>query len=428
MSADLPKSITFDDVAAGLSSTIKRDYSSKVITFCALILAKTANDQINIGFQSESAAGKTYIPLEVASYFPQEDIITIAGASPTAFFHEYGEWDEDRKVNVVNLEGKVLIFLDSPDYRLIEKLRSLLSHDKKRLIFKITDKSEKRGLRTKTVEIVGYPVVIYCSTKLNADEQEKTRLLLLSPEVDQDKLDESLKLIALKVSDRAKYEEMVRSAPGRKWLEELASRVWRSGFTEVRIPSDLFAQFVQREPRHKPRHQRDLPRIAALIKASALINFDLREAPPDGVLVANEEDVKAGFRLYDSVWVPNELGISPYVMDIYQKVFVPLFSAFDGVPRREIWRKHYEVYGRMPNSKRYETEIFPSLTTAGLVVFEADPNDKRRWMAYPPHPGTISFELSSDLQAKNDSQVRGVDSPSSGSLSVSQSVSQEELR
>jgi len=409
-----PNEITWEQIADALSLTIKKDNPSKVITFAALVLAKTEEDQINLGFQAESAAGKTYIPLEVASHFPQEDVVVIAGASPTAFFHEYGLWDDKRKVSVVNLEGKVLIFLDFPDYRLIEKLRPLLSHDRKTLTFKITDKREKQGLRTKTVEIVGFPIVIFCSTKLNPDEQEKTRLLLLSPGVDQEKLEASLKLIALKVADRSAYNALLESDPRRRWLEDLARKTWSSGIRKVKIESDLYSRFVQTEPRHKPRHQRDLPRVASLIKAHALINWQLRENLDDEAIVATEEDVDAGFSLYGEVSQANELGISPYVMRTYEDVVKPILSNA-GISRKEIYQAHYSAYGRTANQQWYEKEIFPALTTAGLIIEEADPEDRRRKLVYPPDQ-TMVIDVrnakpkaeSSQSRIDNHSGVRGV--------------------
>ena len=394
--------ITWKGIADALDVTIKEDYAPKVITFAAFVLAKTESDQVNIGFQAESSSGKTYIPLEVAGYFPPDDVNVIAGASPTAFFHEYGEWDAERKVSVVNMEGKVLVFLDSPDYRLVEKLRPLLSHDKKILTFKITDKSEKRGLRTKTVEIIGFPVVVFCSTKLNPDEQEKTRLLLISPGVGQEKLEASLRLVASKAADSAAYKRLVDSDPRRKWLKNLAHRSWNRGVTRVKIASDLYTRFAEQEPRHKPRHQRDLPRIASLIKAHAILNADQRELDEDGALLATAEDVEEGFALYGEVSLSNELGISPYVMGVYKDVIEPLLKA-DGLSRKDVYRNHYRTYGRMASQQWYEKEIFPTLVDAGLVMEEPDPADRRRKLLYPPDSTTINSG-----SQNNNSGVRGV--------------------
>jgi hypothetical protein len=407
---DVSRPVSWEDIADALSLTIKKDYASKVITFAAMLLTQTESDQINIGFQAESSAGKTYIPLEVGSYFPKDEVVTIAGASPTAFFHEYGQWDEERKVNVVNLEGKTLIFLDFPDYRLVEKLRPLLSHDKKVLTFKITDKNEKHGLRTKTVEIIGFPTVIFCSTKLNPDEQEKTRLLLLSPSIDQAKLEQSMKLVALKTCDPSAYKALIGSDPRRSFLEDLVKEVRSSHVTSVKIEGDLYGEFVKREPKHKPRHQRDLQRIGALIKAHALLNVARRERDGEGTLIATKEDVEAGFKLYGEVSQANELGVSPYVMGIYEEVIVPVISE-NGTTRRDIYQSHYSKRGTWPSTQWYEKEVFPALVAAGLIVEEPDQNDKRRKLVYPPDHTMVSSPVHDPepvLQPDNNSGMRGV--------------------
>jgi hypothetical protein len=74
---------------------------------------------------------KSYNALEVAAYIPGDIVRTIATASPTAFFHDAGTWDKDRRVLRVDLKQKILMFLDQPHYTLIERLRPLLSHDRR---------------------------------------------------------------------------------------------------------------------------------------------------------------------------------------------------------------------------------------------------------------------------------------------------------
>src|SRR5581483_7190617 len=128
---ELTKEITFQGVSAILS-TSKKDEAAKLITFCGMLLAQRNEDQLNLGFQSESSAGKSYIPIEVASYFPKEEVEILASASPTAFYHD-GRWDNEKKVLFRDLEHKNLIFLDQPHFQLLEKLRPLLSKDMKEL-------------------------------------------------------------------------------------------------------------------------------------------------------------------------------------------------------------------------------------------------------------------------------------------------------
>jgi len=146
---------TFEEIAEILGSTIRQDEPTKLILFCAGILTFTSEDQTNVLMSGESAGGKSYITLEVAAYFPSAIQIVVARASPTAFFHDRGTWDKEAKVIRVNLRQMLLIFLDQPHYTLLEMLRSLLSHDKRELLHKITDKSKRGEHRTKNVVVEG---------------------------------------------------------------------------------------------------------------------------------------------------------------------------------------------------------------------------------------------------------------------------------
>jgi hypothetical protein len=70
--ADLAVEVNWDKLAAILDTSIKKDRSSKLIDFCGFLLAQADEDQLNIGFQAESSAGKSYIPLELATYFQKK--------------------------------------------------------------------------------------------------------------------------------------------------------------------------------------------------------------------------------------------------------------------------------------------------------------------------------------------------------------------
>ncbi len=157
------KPIAAQELIDILGLTIKKDNENKLITFLCELSAYTENSQFNISFNAPSSTGKSYIPTEIARIFPEEDVIEIGYCSTTAFFHDVGEYDEVRKGYLVDLSRKILIFLDQPHTQLLERLRPLLSHDKKEMLLKITDKSQKFGLRTKTVLLRGFPSVIFCS-------------------------------------------------------------------------------------------------------------------------------------------------------------------------------------------------------------------------------------------------------------------------
>jgi hypothetical protein len=231
---DLTRELTWEELAVILNTSVKRDKAPKVISFCAMLLAQTNEDQLNIGYQSESSTGKSYIPIELSSYFPQNEISIIASASPTAFYHDSANsrWDNERKTQIVELQHKILIFLDQAHFQLLEKLRPMLSHDQKELRYMITDKSQRHGLKTKNIIIKGYPSVFFCSTKQDPDEQEKTRMILLSPSIDQEKLVESLELAALRKSNSEEYRRVIQQDPTRIWLQTRIRGI-RQGVSEM---------------------------------------------------------------------------------------------------------------------------------------------------------------------------------------------------
>jgi len=390
--AEVQRPTTFDEVAEVLGSTIRRDQAPKLILFSAGILNFTDEDQINTLMSGESAGGKSYTVLEVFSYFPSEVVRTIATASPTAFFHDHGVWDQERRVLVVDLKQKVITFLDQPHYTLLERLRPLLSHDKRELLYKITDKSKRGSLRTKNVLLIGYPTIIFCAARLSLDDQERTRVFILSPETSAEKLEESLRLAVVRVGDREVFRQWLESHPRRRWLKARVAAIQNAHIQDVVLPDQerIYERFLGSHSRLAPRHQRDLPRILALIKAHAMLNCWHREHPRPDAILANHDDIEAGFWLYSLVAKPNELGLSPQVYEIYESVIKPLLAQDGMVDRQTILAGYYQQYGRFLSEEKLRREILPALEASGLVMQAADPDDKRRMLVCTPHPPPIS--------------------------------------
>jgi len=419
------RKLTVDDLINVLGSTVKRDDENKIITFLSMLLTYTEEDQINLGFLAESSTGKSYIPLELSWYFPSEDIIKLGYASPTAFFHDYGvlmhregilvnfemkptkekvkedlefekdnpsreeieieykrqmrRWKELLKGSyyLVDLHQKIVIFLDMPHDLLLQRLRSLLSHDDREIALKITDKREKGGLRTKTIVIRGFPTVVFCSAKFSIADQEKTRLLLLSPEISQEKLRESIALKIEKEADREAFQKRMLEDPGRRFLKERVEMVKAARIKYVKIPeekrSQIYQQFLEDHKFLIPRHQRDISRLLAIIKAHALLNFMHRERVGDSIIV-NDEDVEAGFRLYYGVAEANEMGLSPELFNVYSKL-KPHFNS-DGLNLIEFQAAYYREFHK-PIGYDTARKTLKTLCSVGLLTEKTDPNDRR---------------------------------------------------
>ena len=398
---EVKRPTNFDEVADVLGCTIRHDRSNKLILFAAGCLTFTDEDQFNLLMAGESAGGKSYTAQEVVSYFPADVIRWIGGASPSSFYHLHGTWDEENKAIRVDLRQKILVFLDSPHYSLLEKLRPLLSHDRKELAYQIVDKNKRGSLRTKNVILVGYPTVIFCSGKLSLDEQERTRVFLLSPETDQEKLQESILLRIKKDGNRDAFKKWIDTHPARRCLKARIDAIRNAKIDQVIVEDQeaVYERFLASHRHLAPRHQRDISRIMALIKAHAMLNLWQREKPYPGAIVANQEDLDAGFSLYQLIATANELGLAPELYHIWEQVIRPLVEKNEsGVPNRTIMAEYHRMYGRFLADRKLRREILPALESCGLILLESDPSDRRQKLvtlalsdsACPPHDAHIS--------------------------------------
>jgi hypothetical protein len=168
-----------------------------------------------------------------------------------------------------------------PHPGLLERLRPLLSHDERQIEVRITDRTQKFGLKTKTVVVRGFPTVIFCSANEGLNEQEQTRMLLLSPEKTQEKLWEALLLKLEKEGDRQAFNRFMESEPSRVFLRARVQAIKSAGVKFIVIPEDLRKEILQRFMQGRkwlqPRHLRDVSRLLGLIKANALLNLWHRE-------------------------------------------------------------------------------------------------------------------------------------------------------
>ena len=387
--------LTTDDIVRVLGQTIKRDETNKVVTFLCCLSAFTEREQLNISFNAPSSTGKSYVPLETSSMFPEEDVIIVSYCSATGFFHDHrGTFDEKIGGYLVDLSRKILIFLDQPHTLLLQHLRPLLSHDKKELLLKITDKSQRAGLKTKNIVLRGYPAVIFCTAGLNIDEQEATRFLLLSPETTQEKIREAIYQVITKNANPDAYQNTLNADPDRQLLKERIRAIRDENIREIKIdnPEQIAQRFFSKNEVLKPRHSRDIRRIVALIKSFALLNLWHREREGN-TLVTNQIDIDHAFALWDVISESQELNLPPYIYNLFKDIILKAYQEKDhGLTRGEILKEHFEVHGRMLEDWKLRKEILPMLETVGLISQEPDPADKRRVLVYPHTHSPISHE------------------------------------
>lgn len=383
-----------------LGLTIKKDEVNKLITFLCCLSAYTENNQFNISFNAPSSTGKSYIPIEIASLFPntkeEEDVIKVGYCSPTAFFHDKGNFIKELGGYCVDLERKILIFLDQPHTLLLQHLRPLLSHDEKEIHIKITDKSQRYGLKTKNVVIKGFPSVIFCSAGLKIDEQEATRFILLSPETTQDKIREGILEAIKKEADLEVYLEELNNNPKRQLLIERIKAIKEENIKEIKLLNleRIKDKFFSEHKELKPRHQRDIKRLISLIKSLALLNLWHRETENLDIIIASDDDIEDGFRIWEEISFSQELNLPPYIYRVFVEVIILLYQQKQqGLTRKDIMQGYIKTYNRPIAEWQLRREIIPMLEMAGLVIQEQDPEDKRNKLIIPIYP-TIQSTIS----------------------------------
>lgn len=375
--------VSFEEIKQVLGLTIKGDDDNKLITFLCMLSAYTDSSQFNISFNAPSSTGKSYIPLEVYRLFPKEDTIVLGHCSPAAFFHDQTSFDAKMGMGTVDLERKILIFLDQPHNDLLQRLRPLLSHDKKELSIKIADKTNKFGLKTKNITVIGYPAVVFCSAGLELDEQEATRFILLNPDMDQEKLRASIHEKIKKEGDVKRYLSELENNPKRKKIMELIKEIKDVYITEIIIDDQdrIRKYFQDRNKFFKARHMRDIGKVMAFIKASAILNYKHRKR--EGTVVwADNYDIEQAFSLWDRVSPSQELNLSPYVYSIYEDIVKPLCKDGLDTTKEDIQRVYFERYRSPLAGWKLGQEILPALKATGLIIMEPDPGDKRRIRIY----------------------------------------------
>ena len=393
---DKYKELDIPDIIEILGTTIKKDDLNKVTTFLTMLLAYTEDSQMNIGFQAPSSTGKSFIAMEIARYFPEQDVIELAGCTPNALLYDASNYNKEEDYYLVNLERKIIVFMEQPGTDLLSKIRPLLSHDKKELRFESTDPNK---MRKRTAIIRGFSSIVFCTAGLRIDEQEATRFLLLSPDTDQEKLREAVIASMKKESNREKFIGEIENNPLRGLLKERIHAIKNYQISDIIIPNEdiIIERYLSSLAVIKPRHQRDNKRLLGIIKACALLNCFNREKQGNDIVV-NQKDIDTGFELWEKLSESQELNLSPYLCEFLKKIIIPTYQeameeessnpgfgldTVIGATRSNVAKKYYQVYGKFLDASYFRVQILPMLVTAGVVREESSANDRRNRLIIP---------------------------------------------
>jgi hypothetical protein len=220
------------------------------------MLSAYTNNPINLAINSPSGEGKNYVLRKVASLFPKEDVMFVAGMTPKALFHrngklvvknEIGGYDsieelvehidsriedlqsehastndknkqqafkaqikslqDERKdlhkdaKKLIDLSHKIIVFLDTPNAELFNAVMPLLSHDNYEVEYEYAD-SGSNGIKTKGNILIGWPAVVFAQaldySHYKRYPEIQRRFIITNPKMTVDKYKEAVGLIGKK--------------------------------------------------------------------------------------------------------------------------------------------------------------------------------------------------------------------------------------
>ena len=207
---------------------------------------------------------------------------------------------------------------------------------------------------------------------------------MLSPETSQEKLRAGILEKIRKETDPAEYAADIESDLERIRLKERVRAVWNARVREIKLhdPHAVEEAFLGMHRTLKPRHQRDIGRIIGLVKTIALLNLWHRGWDGSSI-TTRPSDLKQALELWAGIARSQELNLPPYIFELYERVFVPAYRETPkGITRRQLGKKHLEVYDRPIQDWILRTQILPMMENSGLIYQEPDPEDRRRTLIH----------------------------------------------
>jgi hypothetical protein len=322
------------------SRRVKRDKATCNLIFLTGLSAYTS-DPINTFLRGESSLGKTYITVNVLKPFPVDDVWFLGSLSPTALVHdkgylvdkngdpilivskpEKGAMQEEKEAYfqyieklrdahyVVDLSGKILVFLEAPNIKTFNMLRPILSHDVKEISYKFTDKTAKGRLQTQHVVIRDWSATVFSSTSEEFVNDLATRSFTFTPENTEAKIKDANILTGSKAAFPWKFEDNQDFMLLQGYI-----KTFKDKMKEIKSIIPYADKFAEQFPSKFPRAMRDFTHLLALIRVKTLFHYAQRPVlirkikyevvVPDPDLPTTQEDtqlyVLATREDYDSV-------------------------------------------------------------------------------------------------------------------------------
>ena len=415
------------------------------------------DDPINLGIIAPTSEGKTYPVEECIKFFPTEDVYKVGSMSTKVLVRQRGilidkngepieqkikelrkrmnllndkkenkvekyeileemaEVFEDAKT-LIDLHGKILVFLEPPQKELWEILKPILSHDSFEIEFPFVNQTDRDGYQTKNVVVRGWPSCIFCSAKDESNwpiwPEIKSRFLITSPNMIARKYKESTKLISIKYGLPNLIQQQTIISNSEIELAKNCILLLKEKITELRTKNKdngnkislwiPYAELLERElPSNKGTDVRIQKRIFSLLKIVPIIKFNLRKLlvlEGETCVIASLEDLKEVLSI-----TQNFEGIPKFKADFFNDIFYPCFAkktepdsnnkAEDdksrkeeeiiAVTTRQLCDYYKEIKGKPISTDNLKHIYLNELINEGIIDYTESKINAKQYIYYP---------------------------------------------
>jgi hypothetical protein len=350
-----------------------------------------------LAINSPSEEGKSHTLSKVYEKFPESDVIIVQGMTEKALVHDTGtlviknendEYEpiEDRILKLdeeiddlenqlshataadlrstirstvterkqqkrellkdarklIDLQHKILIFLDTPNPRLFEAIMPLLSHDKFESEYIYVD--THNGIKTKKNVLRGWPAVIFAQAIDYSHYQRfpelQRRFIVANPKMTADKYKAAIELTSIKFGmPDFVYQAEVVSDSEKKLAQDLilalkdqiadVAAKYNPGKQNILIPfNDPISEAL---PTQKAFDMTIANRFFTFLSLLPIINFHKRPrivCRKEGELILQKIPIATFDDLKEAMFLMEYAnGVRPYILEWYNEVFIPSFQA-----------------------------------------------------------------------------------------------------
>lgn len=424
-----------------ISKKVKYEKPFIKLLILAMVSAYTPNP-LNIGIEGPPSEGKTYPPEIISKLFPKEDVIVLAAATPASFTRENGitidkdtrenlepriqeireemiTADTERKktlkfelsnilsnaINLVELHGKIILLLESPQKETLAMLRPVLSHDQWEITYKFAKpKASGDWIASETV-LRGWPVFIYATAETREDniwDQIRSLFIVVSPTMNKKKYAAANKMMGKKASSLPNISKLNEDKKELENCRDYIKLVKKELYQAFKIVGANFKGNISPEdinftwcpfcdalsdvfPSDQGQHMRDFKVLLSLLNSSAYFNIFQRpfmEIDGHPIWLVNGYDLKNVVEIFSNFHFLHKLGDLP--IDIHNNVILELdkekmiedINGNMGYKLADI-KTGIRDSGYKFNEKQVRHDILERLVNAGFLNYSKSKDDGR---------------------------------------------------